>query len=208
MEMARGPEATMSSRVQFAAAAALLMAGAGLSGCSTAASETPARPLAASMDGSAARAADDDAGDAFVSPDGEFSIALPETPHATRTPDGRAVYQLRTDDYAYTVNELDCPADFAGEADPDDLYDALQAASVEAVNGTLRSQRDVLSAGEHVAGREFVVHAATPGSGKSFEMVVRLFRVGNSVYLVQAIGPQTEASRDDMQAVIESFAVL
>jgi hypothetical protein len=151
---------------------------------------------------------DDDAGEAFVAPDGEFSIALPEEPQATRTPDGRAVYQLRTDDYAYTVNELDCPADFAGEADPEELYDALQAASVKAVAGTLQSQRDVTSAGEHVAGREFVVHASTPGSGKPFEMVVRLFRVGDSVYLVQAVGPRSEASRDDRQAVVESFAVL
>ena len=158
------------------------------------------------------RMADDpdhgDAGGAFVSPDGEFSIALPEPPKATRTPDGRTLYQLRTDDYAYTINELDCPADFAGEADPDELYDALQQASVKAVGGTLQAQRDVTSAGEHVAGREFVVHAVTPGTGQAFEMLVRLFRVGDAVYLVQAIGPQTDTSREDRQAVVESFAVL
>jgi hypothetical protein len=153
--------------------------------------------------------ADDESdGGAFVAPDGEFSIALPKAPQATRTPDGRSVYQLRTDDYAYTINELDCPADFAGEADPDQLYDALQEASVKAVGGTLQSQSDVTSAGEHVAGRQFVVHAVTPGTGKAFEMIVRLFRVGDAVYLVQAIGPRTDSSREDRQAVVESFAVL
>lgn len=168
----------------------------------------PAVMQAGVGDAGAAKDDESDAGDAFVSPDGEFSIALPDAPQATRTPDGRAVYQLRTDDDAYTITELDCPADFAGDADPDELYDALQDASVKAVGGRLQSHRDVTSAGEHVAGREFVVHAVTPGTGKAFEMVVRLFRVGDAVYLVQAIGPRTDGSREDRQAIVDSFAVL
>jgi hypothetical protein len=211
MVMASGTEARTGRHAQFAAAAmAVLLA----PGCARVEPERPgaaaARTAAAGMHGGGEGpdGARDATGAGFVSPDGEFSIALPEAPRALRTPDGRAVYQLSAGGHAYTVNELDCPADFTGDVDPDPLYDAIQAASVRAVGGTLQSQRDVTSTGEHVAGREFVVHAVTPRTGDAYEMLVRLFRVGDAVYLVQAIGPRTDSAREERQAVVESFAVL
>src|SRR5688572_8700874 len=56
----------------------------------------------------------------YRAPSGEFSIQLPETPEMREEADGRTVYQLRTADYAYTVNKLACPTEFAGDADPKD----------------------------------------------------------------------------------------
>ena len=75
----------------------------------------------------------------YRAPSGEFIIQLPETPEMREEADGRTVYQLRTADYAYTVNKLACPTEFAGDADPKDLYDKLRETIVAAVNGQAMS---------------------------------------------------------------------
>ena len=144
----------------------------------------------------------------YRAPSGEFIIQLPETPEMREEADGRTVYQLRTADYAYTVNKLACPTEFAGDADPKDLYDKLRETIVAAVNGQAMSEYPLFSAGRRLSGRELVVLARTPNTNEPYEMVVRLFRDGDSVWLLQAIGPQAPKSRTDRLGVLNSFTFL
>jgi hypothetical protein len=122
--------------------------------------------------------------------------------------DGRTVYRLRTADYAYTVNKLACPTEFAGDADPTALYDTLRESIVAAVNGQAMSEYPVRAVGRTLFGRELVVNARTPSTHEPYEMVVRLFRDGDSVWLLQAIGPQAPKSRTDRVGVLNTFTFL
>jgi hypothetical protein len=144
----------------------------------------------------------------YRAPTGEFTIQLPDTPEMREEADGRTVYQLRTEDYAYTVNKLACPTEFAGDADPAALYDKLREAIVSAVNGQAMTEYPLPSAGRRVMGRELVVLARTPRTDKHYEMVVRLFRDGDAVWLLQAIGPQAPKSRADRVGVLDTFTLL
>jgi hypothetical protein len=144
----------------------------------------------------------------YRAPSGEFIIQLPETPEMREEADGRTVYQLRTEDYAYTVNRLACPTEFAGDADPTALYDKLRETIVSAVNGQAMSEYPLRSAGRTLAGRELVVLARTPRTDEPYEMVVRLFRDGDAVWLLQAIGPQAPKSRADRVGVLDTFTLL
>jgi hypothetical protein len=143
----------------------------------------------------------------YRAPSGEFIIQLPDTPEMREEADGRTSYQLRTADYAYTVNKLACPTEFAADTDPKALYDKLRETVVAAVNGQAMSEYPLFSAGRKLSGRELVVLAKT-SSGEPFEMVVRLFRDGDAVWLLQAIGPQAPKSRADRVGVLDSFHVL
>ena len=51
-------------------------------------------------------------------------------------------------------------------------------------------------------------NARTPRTDEPYEMVVRLFRDGDSVWLLQAIGPQVPQSRTDRLGVLNSFTFL
>jgi hypothetical protein len=51
------------------------------------------------------------------------------------------------------------------------------------------------NAGRAFLGRELVVLARTPRTDERYEMVVRLFRHGDAVWLLQAIGPQARGPR-------------
>jgi hypothetical protein len=144
----------------------------------------------------------------YRAPSGEFIIQLPETPEMREEADGRTVYQLRTEDYAYTVNKLACPAEFAGDDDPTALYDKLRETIVSAVNGQAMSEYPLRSAGRTLIGRELVVVARTPRTDERYEMVVRLFRDGDAVWLLQAIGPQAPKSRADRVGVLDTFTLL
>jgi hypothetical protein len=144
----------------------------------------------------------------YRAPSGEFIIQLPETPEMREEADGRTVYQLRTADYAYTVNKLACPAEFAGDADPQALYDKLRETVVAAVNGQAMSEHPLFSAGRRLSGRQVVLLGRTPNTDEQYEMVVRLFRDGDAVWLLQAIGPQAPQSRADRVGVLDSFTVL
>jgi hypothetical protein len=144
----------------------------------------------------------------YRAPSGEFIIQLPETPEMREEADGRTVYQLRTADYAYTVNKLACPTEFAGDTDPKALYEKLRETVVAAVNGQAMSEYPLFSAGRKLEGRELVVLARTPRTDEPYEMVVRLFRDGDSVWLLQAIGPQAPQSRHDRVGVLDSFTFL
>lgn len=144
----------------------------------------------------------------YRSPSGEFIIQLPGTPEMREEADGRTSYQLRTPDYAYTVNKLACPAEFAADTDPKALYDKLRETVIAAVNGQGMSQHPLQSAGRKLWGREVVVLARTPNTDEPYEMVVRLFRDGDAVWLLQAIGPQAPQSRHDRVGVLDSFTLL
>lgn len=144
----------------------------------------------------------------YRAPSGEFIIQLPETPEVREEADGRTVYQLRTADYAYTVNKLACPTEFAGDADPTALYDKLRETIIAAVNGQGMSEYPVRAAGRALFGREVVVNARTPRTDEPYEMVVRLFRDGDAVWLLQAIGPQAPKSRADRVGVLNTFTLL
>jgi hypothetical protein len=144
----------------------------------------------------------------YRAPTGEFIIQLPEAPEMREEPDGRTAYQLRTADYAYTVNKLDCPTEFAGDTDPQALYDTLRETVVAAVNGQAMSEHPLFSAGRRLSGRQIVVLGRTPNTDERYEMVVRLFRDGDSVWLLQAIGPQAPQSRADRVGVLDTFTVL
>jgi hypothetical protein len=144
----------------------------------------------------------------YRAPSGEFIIQLPETPEMREEADGRTVYQLRTEDYAYTVNKLACPTEFAGDADPAALYDKLRETIVSAVNGQAMTEYPLRSAGRTLHGRELVVLARTPRTDQPYEMVVRLFRDGDAVWLLQAIGPQAPKSRADRVGVLNTFTLL
>lgn len=143
----------------------------------------------------------------YRAPSGEFIIQLPETPDMREEPDGRTTYQLRTEDYAYTVNKLDCPAEFLADTDTKALYDKLRETVVAAVNGQAMSEYPLKSGGRALWGRELVVLGKT-GSGETYEMVVRLFRDGDAVWLLQAIGPQAPKSRADRVGVLDTFTLL
>jgi hypothetical protein len=144
----------------------------------------------------------------YRAPSGEFIIQLPDTPEMREEADGRTVYQLRTADYAYTVNKLACPTEFAGDTDPKALYDTLRETIVAAVKGQAMSEYPLNSAGRRLSGRELVVLARTPNTDEPYEMVVRLFRDGGSVWLLQAIGPQAPKSRADRVGVLDTFTFL
>ncbi|MCM2315567.1 MAG: hypothetical protein NDJ92_10495 [Thermoanaerobaculia bacterium] len=144
----------------------------------------------------------------YRAPSGEFIIQLPEAPKMRKEADGRTVYQLRTADYAYTINKLACPAEFAGDADPTALYDKLRLTIVAAVNGQAMSEYPVRAVGAPTIGREVVLTARTPSTDEPYEMVVRLFRDGDAVWLLQAIGPQTPKSRADRVGVLDTFTFL
>jgi hypothetical protein len=144
----------------------------------------------------------------YRAPSGEFIIQLPGTPEMREESDGRTSYQLRTEDYAYTVNKLACPEEFAADTDPKALYEKLQETVVAAVNGQAMSQYPLRSAGRRLWGRELVVLARTPNTDEQYEMVVRLFRDGDAVWLLQAIGPQAPQSRHDRVGVLDTFTLL
>ena len=144
----------------------------------------------------------------YRAPSGEFIIQLPDTPEMREEADGRTVYQLRTADYAYTVNKLACPTEFAGDDDPSALYDKLRETIVAAVNGQAMTEYPVRAVGRTIFGRELVVNARTPNTDEPYEMVVRLFRDGDSVWLLQAIGPQAPKSRADRVGVLDTFTFL
>ena len=144
----------------------------------------------------------------YRAPSGEFIIQLPETPEMREEADGRTVYQLRTTDYAYTVNRLACPAEFADDTDPKALYEKLRETVVAAVQGQAMSEYPLFSAGRKLEGRELVVLATTPNTNEPYEMVVRLFRDGDAVWLLQAIGPQAPKSRADRVGVLDTFTFL
>ena len=144
----------------------------------------------------------------YRAPSGEFIIQLPDAPEMREEADGRTVYQLRTADYAYTVNKLACPAEFAADTDPKALYEKLRETVVAAVHGQAMSEYPLFSAGRKLEGRELVVLARTPSTNEPYEMVVRLFRDGDAVWLLQAIGPQAPQSRADRVGVLDSFTVL
>lgn len=144
----------------------------------------------------------------YRAPSGEFVIQLPGTPEMREEADGRTSYQLRTADYAYTVNKLACPAEFAADTDPKALYDKLRETAVSAVNGQAMSEYPLFSAGRRLSGRELVVVARTPNTDQPYEMVVRLFRDGDAVWMLQAIGPQAPQSRTDRVGVLDTFTLL
>jgi hypothetical protein len=143
----------------------------------------------------------------YRAPSGEFIIQLPDTPEMREEADGRTTYQLRTADYAYTVNKLACPTEFIGDTDPKALYDKLRETVVAAVNGQAMSEYPVRAVGRPGFWRELVVNAKTR-TDEPYEMVVRLFRDGDSVWLLQAIGPQAPQSRSDRVGVLDSFTFL
>ena len=122
--------------------------------------------------------------------------------------DGRIVYQLRIEDYAYTVNKLACPAEFAGDADPKALYDKLRETIVSAVNGQAMAEYPFRSAGRKIFGRELVVVAREPRTDERYEILVRLFLDGDAVWLLQAIGPEASKSRADRVGVLDTFTLL
>jgi hypothetical protein len=186
--------------------AAATVAVGGCRNSARSASETPgpAAALAANMPVEGAQGPH---GTNYRAPSGEFIIQLPEAPEMREEADGRTVYQLRTADYAYTVNKLACPTEFAGDADPKALYEKLRETVVAAVNGQAMSEYPLFSAGRKLEGRELVVLAKTPRTGESYEMVVRLFRDGDTVWLLQAIGPQAPQSRHDRVGVLNSFTL-
>ena len=144
----------------------------------------------------------------YRAPSGEFIIQLPDTPEMREEADGRTVYQIRTADYAYTVNKLACPAEFAADTDPKALYDKLRETVIVAVKGQGMSEYPLQTAGRKVWGREVVVLARTPNTDEPYEMVVRLFRDGDAVWLLQAIGPQAPQSRHDRVGVLDTFTLL
>jgi hypothetical protein len=143
----------------------------------------------------------------YRAPSGEFVIQLPGTPDMIEEADGRTAYQLRTADYAYTVNKLACPTEFAADTDPTALYDKLRETIVGAVNGQAQAEYPVRAVGRTLLGRELVVNAKTR-TDEPYEMVVRLFRDGDSVWLLQAIGPQAPKSRTDRVGVLDTFTFL
>jgi hypothetical protein len=143
----------------------------------------------------------------FTSPNREFSMAFPQPPMQEFTSRG-VVYQVRANGFVYLVNKLDCPREFEDDPSPDRLYDALQKASVSAVNGELVSQDGVASGGQGISGRQFIVEATTPNTGEAYEMDIRLFRHKDQVWLIQAIGPRTDQARENRQGVLDSFALL
>jgi hypothetical protein len=143
----------------------------------------------------------------YRAPSGEFIIQLPETPDMREEPDGRTVYQLRTEDYAYTVNKLACPTEFLGDSDTKALYDKLRETVVAAVNGQAMTEYPLKSGGRALWGRELVVLGKTR-TDETYEMVVRLFRDGDTVWLLQAIGPQAPKSRADRVGVLDTFTLL
>jgi hypothetical protein len=182
------------------------LAAVSLAGCrNSAQSDREAAKPAANMPVEGARGP---YGTNYRAPSGEFIIQLPEAPEMHEEADGRTVYQLRTADYAYTVNKLACPTEFAGDADPKALYEKLRETVVAAVNGQAMSEFPLFSAGRKLEGRELVVLARTPNTDEPFEMVVRLFRDGDSVWLLQAIGPQAPKSRADRVGVLNTFTFL
>ncbi len=144
----------------------------------------------------------------YRAPSGEFIIQLPDTPEMREEADGRTSYQLRTADYAYTVNKLACPTEFVGDTDTKPLYDKLRETAVAAVNGQAMSEYPLFSAGRRLAGRELVAVARTPNTDEPYEMLVRVFRDGDSVWLLQAIGPQAPKSRADRVGVLDTFTLL
>jgi hypothetical protein len=144
----------------------------------------------------------------YRAPSGEFIIQLPGTPDMREESDGRTSYQLRTEDYAYTVNKLACPAEFAADTDPKALYDKLRETVIAAVNGQGMSQHPLQSAGRKLWGLQVVVLARTPNTDEQYEMVIRLFRDGDAVWLLQAIGPQAPQSRADRVGVLDTFTLL
>lgn len=174
-------------------------------GCRKGAANTGAAAPAAN--GAGAIGARGPYGSNYRPPSGEFTIQIPDVPQMHEEADGRTVYQVRTERYAYTINKLACPAAFAGTADPRVLYDQLRDASVTAVGGELISERDLDSFGRTLAGREVVVQAITPRTGEPYEMLIRLFRDGESVWLLQAIGPREATSRLDRLGVLNSFTL-
>ena len=177
-----------------------------LSGCRKGA--TPPRDAAKPAVQMPVEGAEGPHGTNYRSPSGEFIIQLPETPEMREEADGRTVYQLRTADYAYTVNKLACPVEFAADTDPKALYDKLRETVILAVKGQGMSEYPLFSAGRRLSGREFVLTARTPNTDEEYEMVVRLFRDGDAVWLLQAIGPQAPQSRSDRVGVLDTFTLL
>lgn len=177
-----------------------------LAGCRT--SAKPDREAAGPAATGPVEGAEGPHGTNYRAPSGEFIIQLPETPEMREEADGRTSYQLRTADYAYTVNKLACPTEFAADTDPTALYDKLRETVVAAVNGQAMSEYPVRAAGRSLFGRELVVNARTPRTDEPYEMVVRLFRDGDAVWLLQAIGPQAPRSRADRIGVLDTFTLL
>jgi hypothetical protein len=185
----------MRRRAVWVAAGLVAISAAGCRGCGSSEGGSPAGAPAAQIS-------------TYRAPSGEFSIGLPGVPETRKEPDGRTVYQLRSAGQAYTVSKLACPAEFAAAADPRALYDTLRDRTVTAAGGELKFERDLNSAGRAVPGREVVVEAKTPGTGEPNEMLVRLFRDGDSVWLLEASGPREEASRLHRLGVLDSFTLL
>jgi hypothetical protein len=191
---------------QRAAWIAVGLVAASLAGCRSRA--TTDRPSAPAVSAAPVEGAQGPHGTNYRAPSGEFIIQLPETPEMREEADGRTVYQLRTEDYAYTVNKLSCPVEFAADTDPTALYDKLRETVVSAVNGQAMTEYPLRSAGRTLVGRELVVLARTPRTDQPYEMVVRLFRDGDAVWLLQAIGPQAPQSRADRVGVLDTFTLL
>jgi hypothetical protein len=70
------------------------------------------------------------------------------------------------------------------------------------------SEYPLKGVGRRLYGRELVVLARTPRTDEQIEILVRLFRDGDSVWLLQAIGPQAPKSRADRVGVLDTFTLL
>lgn len=144
----------------------------------------------------------------YTAPDGSFTITLPQDPSADVNP-ASATYRSADGDITYLIKRTPVPPAFLGDKTPDVFYEKYQSASVAgATAGALQSSRKLLSKGKVYAGHEFVLQAETKASGKPYEMQVRLFRVGNDVYVVTATMPRADQARVRAAAALNTFAFL
>jgi hypothetical protein len=146
----------------------------------------------------------------YMPPEGDFRITMPGTPAADTDAQG-PLYKLMDghgeNRISYVIRRVAIPNSEASIGD-ERLFDGFQSGGVSVIQGRITGSRPVTSGGAAHVGREFTVEARSKVSGEPYRMIWRVFREGNTLYVLQATTAYEADLRGKAVEVLDTFALL
>ena len=147
----------------------------------------------------------------FAPEEGRFSILVPRTPRKTTETTETQIGTIDTHlfivthgDFTYLMVYNDFPRRLISSSDSRVMLDGARDGAVESLSGRLLSEHSISING--YPGRELRIKVSD-GPYTSIAQV-RIYLVGNRLYQIYAIAPETRASSPDMTKFLDSFKLL
>jgi hypothetical protein len=149
----------------------------------------------------------------YVSKAGNFRVAFPERPKSTRqtvdSPAGKLVVHLESIERARTVRLVswtENPHELIRGKDPEGVLDGGVRGMTSSGQWTIRGQHSI-PLGPH-PGREVQFEASPSGGGPTGRGLARIYLVGDRLYQVLMIGPESATTDRTLMEFVGSFELI